>query len=184
MIPQIIKPKLKVGEFHIHSMLDENGDPYISKFGFPFPAVSFEAKPWTNGSVKHCYVYTPELLDFFFEIIEKGVSYKTIEDYFFEIFNATPDVYRKIIENPDYSERYNEVKRCRARRIRDIVEAFADYEKVDISNKNTIDLAKNLHKSRIGVLGKIDKDYRDTKDINANFSGNLAKIILPSKTED
>lgn len=184
MIPQIIKPKLKAWEEHTFPMLDADGDPYISKYGINFPAVTMKAHPWTNGSVIHCYVYNKDLLDFFFTIIEKGYSYKSIEDYFQSIFKVSPDVYKNILINPDYAERYDEVKRNRTRRTRDIVEGFTDYETVDMDNKNSVYLAKAIHSSRIGVLSKIDKDYKPSSDSNINVSGNLAQIILPSKTEE
>ena len=158
------------GESYTYSFQDDLGFPLIAPWGIAVPDLTINCvKRNPNGKALEWH-YTETFIDFIFESCSKGVSNKRFDNYIWEI-TGHPCYSLTIVQNPSRRERYELLTKTRLQLHKDAVLNLQDLDTVpQYFRKEDIDLAKEYTKARLGVLGKLDPDFKNDLEINHKFA--------------
>lgn len=170
--------KLNPGETYILKLVDENGFNKISPWGFTIPPLKIYCEKFHDGKrLGWDYSFFG---DFIYDSCANGVSTERFDNWLFDETGLRGYCVKFLMSD---EERFKDLNKKRLEYHRNAVIMIQDldnspkrYDQVELKMMET------KHKSRLGVLARLDPEFREKSD--QNITGNIAQIIIPKKDEE
>lgn len=176
-LPSDVK-KLQPGDEYIYPMLDADGYSIIAPWGSVVPPLKLFCERFGLGK-KLCWDYS-YFGDYIYESCSRGVSTERFDRWLYDATGLRGYCLKYLLSNPDKYKKLNEDRmeynRNSVKMIQDLDNAPDRYDQVELK------MMELRQKSRIGVLARLDPEFREKVD--QNISGNIAQIIIPKKDDD
>jgi len=175
--PEAVK-KLEIGEEYWFENIDEDGFSKMSPWGLEIPRMKIYVEKFHQAK-RICWDYAT-FEDFIYESCSRGVSCDRFDTWMGELTGIRTYVLRHLTKN---QEKFKELDARRMEYNRTSVKTIQD---LDNTSKRLepleLKLAELKQKARVGVLARLDPEFREKTD--QNITGNIAQIIIPKKEDD
>ena len=172
---------LQIGESFTFTFKDSEGNFEKSPWGLIIPDLTVNCVKYSSGKTFYWH-YDEEFAEFMYQSFILGISNVRL-DKFIEEKTSVPCHSFNVQSQECYKEKFADLQKRRLQYHKNALLATQDFEKLNpnICEKNDIDLSKEWFKARLGVLAKLDPDFRNEVDVNYKF----AQInIAPKKKKD
>jgi len=121
---------------------------------------------------------SPEFKEFLWECYEKHIPVTKVEDFIRENAGLNIDLYKRVYNrDPD---RLETVRQSRRISIMDDVEQGKLFDSIPKTPEEMM-YANMVNKSKLAIVNRVNKDYKEKSEQKIDFTGNLAKIVIEPK---